>query len=280
MTNLPFYKMQATGNDFVVLDAVSLDLSLEQIIEWTPKLCDRRFGIGADGVLALSKARYSGTEYEMIYRNADGSDAGMCGNGSRCLALFAYEMANVSPVHRFHVKRHVYRARLTGEHSVEISFPFTPEAKNRNTPISSISERMYQIFPGTEHIVMLPVSAADIQNRNRLVEEGRRLRKHAEFQPKGTNVNFVMPLEVDQISLRTYERGVEDLTLACGTGAIAGALTWHTHQHAQKTDNHYRVDCDGGRLDVKFSYDSQKQHYTNILLEGAAHFVFNGKIDV
>lgn len=280
MSTLPFYKMQATGNDFVLLNASELGLKLNEIIELTPKLCDRRYGVGADGVLALSKSRYSGAAYEMIYRNSDGSDAGMCGNGSRCLALFAHEMAGVSPVHKFHVKSYIYRARLTGERSVEVSFPFEPEVKTRSTPISSISEQMYQTFPGTEHIVMLPVSAADMQNRNRLIEEGARLRNHNEFQPKGTNVNFVMPLEESQISLRTYERGVEGLTLACGTGAIASAITWHTHQLSNKTDNHYRVDCDGGQLQVKFKYDPDKKHYSNILLEGPAHFVFNGKIEV
>lgn len=280
MSTLPFYKMQATGNDFVVLNALELGLGLNDIIELTPKLCDRRYGVGGDGVLALSKSKYAEAEYEMIYRNSDGSDAGMCGNGSRCLALFAHEMTDVSPVHRFHVKKYIYRARLTGERSVEVSFPFEPEVKSRNTPISSISEQMYQTYPGTEHIVMLPISAADMQNRNRLIEEGARLRNHNEFHPKGTNVNFVMPLEEEQISLRTYERGVEGLTLACGTGAIASALTWHTHQSSYKNENHYKVDCDGGQLQVKFNYNSDKKRYSHILLEGPAHFVFNGQIDV
>ena len=280
MNDLHFYKMQAAGNDFVVINAIEKEFSLEKLVEWTPKLCDRRFGIGGDGLLALSRSRMKKADFEMIYRNADGSDAGMCGNGARCLARFAKVIGGFASKQQFHVKKNVYSAKIFDGGNVAVNFPFRPSVTPVTETYSSMAEQIYKTYPGTEHVVMLPVTGYYMEQEKELVDEGSRLRYHKLFKPAGTNVNFVLPLEDDRISLQTYERGVEDLTLACGTGAIASALTWHHYQQTEEAKNHYTVECKGGDLEVDFSYEPSESRYQNIVLKGKAEFVFEGIIRV
>lgn len=263
---LSFTKMQGTGNDFIVLDLRTLDWNKDQLIAWTPRLCDRRYGIGADGVLALNSSNRA--DYTMIYRNADGSAAGMCGNGGRCIARYAVEQG-LSPKHRFQVHDQLYRAEVNGEH-VLIHFP-------EETSVHSLSEPLdgFQVTPGTEHIV-LPVEDSLYQNTEELYRRGRKLRNHSHFQPVGTNVNFFQGNSEQSLSVRTYERGVEELTQACGTGAIASALTWHTVQREDGGTYTYTVEVDGGTLQVSFTYDQDSDLYTKLKLGGPAHFVFEG----
>lgn len=268
---LPFTKMQGAGNDFVILDNRELGLSDEEIAELAPSVCTRKYGVGADGIMALTPAREEAVDYTMIYRNPDGSNAGMCGNGARCMALFAYSLG-FEVQHAFNVHDQVYEAHIKGENAVTISFPMQASAKE----IQVEGQQVYQIHTGTEHIV-LPVEPEELNKEGELRNRGKALRYHSRFQPKGTNVNFISGKEPNALKLQTYERGVEGLTLACGTGAIASALIWHELQEQDAGDHIYTVETEGGILKVHFSFDADTQTYSQIKLEGPAHFVFTGE---
>lgn len=268
---IPFTKMQGTGNDFVVLDNRKLELSAEEIAELAPDICDRKFGVGADGILALTPTQKKGLDYTMIYRNPDGSSAGMCGNGARCLALYAFSLG-FDAHHTFNVHDQIYEAEITGQNNVIISFPMKASVKE----ISVDDKEVYQIHTGTEHIV-LPVDASKLEKDDELRYQGSTLRHHSRFQPKGTNVNFISGKNSTNLKLQTFERGVEDLTLACGTGAIASALIWHYLQEQNKDSCAYDVETRGGKLKIHFLFDQDSQTYSNIKLEGPAYFVFKGE---
>ncbi|MCW9706662.1 diaminopimelate epimerase [Fodinibius salsisoli] len=269
-TNIPFTKMQGAGNDFVVIDNRKGHFSKQELIAKTPNLCDRRFGIGADGLLVLLPAEHNQADYTMFYRNADGSDAGMCGNGARCLSLFAHE-AGFPREHIFNVHDVLYEASIQDKNSVQISFP----VKTSIEEVTIEGQQILVLHTGTEHIV-LQSDAEHLEKEDRLCEQGSELRYHSHFEPKGTNVNFINGKDETTVQLQTYERGVEDLTLACGTGAIASALAWHYWQNEMDTDYSFDVLTKGGKLQVDFSFDPQTKTYSNLKLEGPAHFVFKG----
>lgn len=270
--HIAFTKMQATGNDFVVLDNRSLDLSKEEIVALTPEICDRNFGVGSDGILVLFPPEREEVDYTMFFRNPDGSDAGMCGNGARCMALFAHSLG-FDERHRFNVHNKVYRAEIESPEKIRISFPMEASAKE----ITVDQRQCYAIHTGTEHLVT-EVNASQLDDEERLRGEGALLRHHTLFQPKGTNANFICGTDASHLELQTYERGVEDLTLACGTGAIASALVWHHLQESPPEGPYkYSVETRGGTLSVYFSFNKNNHLYTNIKLEGPAHFVFKGE---
>lgn len=268
--NIPFVKMQGTGNDFVVLNNLESRLTSEEIINLSPKLCHRKYGIGADGVLALQKPVYENTDYEMLYRNADGSDAGMCGNGSRCLALYASRLSMGKKLD-FSVHDDTYSAQIHGENTVEINFPVSTRVKM----IDINGDPLRQIFTGTEHVVK-EVAKKELDKEKKLIREGSFLRYHHYFQPAGTNANFYCGIDDQQIKVQTYERGVEDLTLACGTGAIASAIAWHHKQQLDTEENEFHVETKGGNIEVAFHFNADKDTYSDIKLTGPAHFVFEG----
>src|SRR6056297_1858918 len=270
LQTIPFTKMQGAGNDFVVLDNRKLDLSKQELVELAPTICDRRFGVGSDGIMALLPPEHDEADYTMFFRNPDGSDAGMCGNGARCMALFAHSLGYKAE-HQFNVHNQLYQAVVETENIVRISFPMQASA----TEHSIDGETFYGIHTGTEHLVHA-VSEDLLEDEKALREQGQQLRYHDKFQPAGTNVNFISGIDDRSLKLQTYERGVEDLTLACGTGAIAAALIWHHLQSPAQGPSPYKVETKGGRLTVYFDYDSISSQYANIKLEGPAHFVFQG----
>lgn len=263
--------MQGAGNDFIIVDNRVSPFSDETIISLTPRLCDRRFGIGADGIMLLQRSGDPEIDYTMFYLNADGSNAGMCGNGARCLALFACDLGLGEDL-VFDVHGQAYQARVNPkERKVTITFPMAVEV----TEITIEGNNFVQIHAGTEHIVKL-ISKKELEHEDALVREGKRLRYHPELDPPGTNVNFIYGTSGHEINLQTYERGVENLTLACGTGAIASALAWHYLQHRKSTKNHTDVVTKGGNLTVDFHFDEEQKTYHNIRLTGEAEFVFKG----
>lgn len=262
--------MQAAGNDFVVLDNRSASFSKEELIALAPKICDRKFGVGSDGILALYPPEQSTVDYTMFYRNPDGSDAGMCGNGARCIALFAHSLGFESE-HTFNVHDNVYQALVKDSNTVVISFPMEASVKEKQID----GNKVFVTHTGTEHIVKT-VEQQDLDNEKKLITSGRQMRYHDAFAPTGTNVNFICGIDDSRLKLQTYERGVENLTLACGTGAIASALIWHHLQHTNSGNYSYSVETKGGTLTVHFSFDSTSKSYHNIKLEGPAHFVFKG----
>jgi diaminopimelate epimerase len=267
--------MEGTGNDFVVIDNREANFTLAQIVDLTPKLCNRRFGVGADGLLALQPANRKGVDFTMIYRNADGSDAGMCGNGARCLAMFA---AHHGFEHRqiFNVHEAVYRAEVSKmEHLVSVHFPDVEAPRW----IELEGTKLIQLHPGTEHVVCFtsPQKLDDIQE---LLEMGRTIRNHANLNPPGTNVNFVCAEGLDSLKLQTYERGVEDFTLACGTGAMASAIAHHFISGGEAiSKQNINIQVKGGNLRVSFVFDEANKRYTNLTLKGSAHFVYEGSIN-
>lgn len=267
---MKFYKMQGAGNDFIVIDNRSLNFGLDHIIEITPRLCDRKFGIGADGLLVLQNSETA--DYTMIYRNADGSDAGMCGNGSRCLAKFAVYLG-FSPDHTFNVHEHIYQAAVKDE-SVSVRFPVRVNPR-RIGEIAGYT--LLQADAATEHVVA-EVEENSLKIEDKLRKAGRIIRSSQTDFPIGTNVNFMCSIDDNHIGLLTYERGVEDLTLACGTGAIASAIAYH-YLHNRRTEKaEIKVDCKGGRLKIDFEFQPSLNMYHNIYLTGPADFVFEGTI--
>ncbi len=274
MSTLEFHKMEGAGNDFVVIDNRNAGLSLDEIISLSPDLCDRKFGVGADGILILEPAQIENVDYTMIYRNADGSDAGMCGNGGRCLALFAAHHGFQNK-QTFNVHEAIYQAHVDKiEHHVSISFPDVLAPKKLQ-----VNKKKYlQVYTGTEHVVSFE-ELDRLEDEEELIAEGSFIRNHALLNPPGTNVNFVSPDE-DTIYLQTFERGVEGLTLACGTGALASAIATHFIEKPSGTDFEYPITVKGGTLGVSFQFDESKNMYTNLILSGPAHFVFTGSIDL
>lgn len=275
MNTLSFHKMQGTGNDFVVFDNRAHGLSMDEIINLTPRLCDRKFGIGADGVLALERPVNQDIDFTMIYRNADGSDAGMCGNGARCLAMFAAHHGFQSSLN-FNVHESEYTARVDKiENQVSVHFPDV-EIPNW---IEVNDFKLLQLYPGTEHVVCF-VDSKKLELEEELVETGGKIRYSDLLNPPGTNVNFISLNHDASISLQTYERGVENLTLACGTGAIASAIS--SHYISGSDIGHFEIDVKvkGGTLNVSFSFDAELKAYQQVTLKGPAEFVYEGTIHI
>lgn len=274
MSTLNFHKMEGAGNDFVVIDNREYQFTLDEIIRFTPKLCDRKFGIGGDGILVLHPAETPDADYTMIYRNADGSDAGMCGNGARCLALYASQNG-FSASHRFNVHENLYKAEVKEDHSVNIHFPVqvTPSQIRLN------DIDLFKADAATEHLVAF-VDKDALDREDDLKKTGSQWRYHKKVNPPGTNVNFVHIEDENLISLQTYERGVENLTLACGTGALASAIAAHSSQKKQTIHSTYTVKVKGGTLKATFDFDPETNNYHHLILNGPAHFVFKGYIHI
>ncbi len=273
-----FVKMHGAGNDFIVMDARATDFPFEDVRQRTPDLCHRRTGIGADGILMLRTSDDS--DFTMHYLNADGSEAGMCGNGARCLARFAAGLGMPDKL-RFHVGKHHYKAEVHDEY-VSILFPMKPR------PVKRVIDGVdwYEIHSGTEHVVSVDpkyMKASDATFR----KTGCNIRNRIDLFPAGTNVNFASVINQNGLRLVTYERGVEDLTLACGTGAIATAIA-HIFINLRSTppddktqfkEHHIQVECPGGPLEVSFNHICSKSQSTfeNIVLHGPAVAVYQGQ---
>lgn len=275
MVEIKFHKMEGAGNDFVIIDNREALFSLEEIIAFTPKLCDRKFGIGADGLLVLENPQLDDVDYTMLYRNADGSDAGMCGNGSRCLALFAANNG-FDTKQTFNVHTKIYAADVDlNSSTVSVNFPQV----DLPSDIKIDNKNLVQVYTGTEHVVQF-TDQFSLEREEDLVAIGSSIRYNKLLNPPGSNVNFVCLIDNDVINLQTYERGVEGLTLACGTGAIASAIASHFHEKEKGKDFKYTVNVKGGVLKVAFSFNKEQEIYNNVKLEGPAAFVFEGIINV
>jgi diaminopimelate epimerase len=258
---IEFYKYQGTGNDFVILDNRDnqYTLSVKQIRH----ICDRRFGIGADGLMMLAKKE--GYDFEMIYFNADGNESTMCGNGGRCLVKFAHHMG---------INKSMYHFMATdGEHYADISMD-EAIVRLKMKDVTEVEEHStYAVLnTGSPHFVKFANHVKEID----VVETGREIRNSVNFKEEGINVNFVESMDEDSIFVRTYERGVEDETFSCGTGVTASALM---SAHNDKGFNRVEVQTPGGRLSVEFEKITES-HFEDIWLCGPAEFVFKGEIEV
>lgn len=258
---IQFYKYQGTGNDFVILDNRKGNYNqLDQ--EAIHFLCHRRFGIGADGLMLLNTK--DGYDFEMKYYNSDGRESTMCGNGGRCLVMFAYHMGIVRTTFRF--------VAIDGEHEAEIDAKGLVRLKMQDVGRIDESHGDYTVNTGSPHYVKMVNRVEDIN----VFARGREIRNLAPFMPSGINVNFVEVEDDHEISVRTYERGVEDETLSCGTGVTASALV---NFHNEQGFNEVTVSTRGGKLSVE--YDRHRDgSYTNIWLCGPAEKVYNGTISL
>ena len=258
---LTFYKYQGTGNDFIIFDnrANILPSFSETIIK---NLCDRKFGIGADGVMLLNTLE--GYDFEMVYFNADGKPSSMCGNGGRCMVRFANDMG---------IKRETYRfLAVDGEHTASIDLDNTVRLKMQDVD-NVDSHAAYAILDtGSPHYIKY---STDVRTKD-VFKEGKEIRYSPAFEAEGININFVENTGEYSIYVRTYERGVEDETLSCGTGVTAAALM---SAHHERGFNQVEVQTNGGHLSVEFN-KTDDESFSDIYLCGPATFVFKGVINI
>jgi diaminopimelate epimerase len=256
---LNFFKYQGTGNDFVILDNRDnkYDFLTKDQVNF---LCDRRFGIGADGLMLLNP--HADYDFEMKYYNADGKESTMCGNGGRCLVKFANDIG-------IHKSTYSFLA-IDGPHEAEVDLDGTVSLKMKDVNEVQFKGDHYILNTGSPHYVK---NKRDVMKLD-VYTEGHKIRYSPAFEKEGINVNFVEQLEQpDQIIVRTYERGVEDETFSCGTGVTAAALISY---HNENGFNRVEVETKGGHLSVE--YDKIGESFQNVWLTGPAEKVFEGTI--
>jgi diaminopimelate epimerase len=257
---LHFYKYQGTGNDFIMIDNRTLFFPKTNV-SIINKLCDRRFGIGADGLILLEDSETE--DFKMVYFNADGNEGSMCGNGGRCLVAFAKHLQIFETKTTFDAIDGIHVASIENE-IVSLKMIDVSEIFVTNT---------YAFLnTGSPHHICFSEQIKDLNVK----EIGSKIRYGAPYFEKGTNVNFAEQITDNQYKVRTYERGVEDETLACGTGVTAVALA--AHKTNKTTSNTIQLEVLGGNLEV--SFEKVADTYKNVYLKGPATFVFEGKITI
>jgi diaminopimelate epimerase len=258
---IQFYKYQGTGNDFVMIDNRS-NFFPKDNVKLVARLCDRRFGIGADGLILLEND--DANDFRMVYYNSDGNPSSMCGNGGRCLVTFAKELNVINNSCTFIATDGLHHATVTADGLVSLQMIDVSEVK--------ISPDYAFLNTGSPHHVQL---VEDLENYN-IKENGAAIRYGQLYGAAGSNVNFVHQINENTFALRTYERGVEDETLSCGTGATAAAIAMNVIGKTNATSIHLNVE--GGKLEV--SFDENNGQFTNVFLKGLAEFVFKGEIEI
>jgi len=259
-----FYKYHGAGNDFVIIDnrEKTYELTKKQIA----KICKRRFGIGADGLMILENDNKY--DFRMKYYNSDGAEGSMCGNGGRCIVAIAYKFGIIEYKTEFIAIDGTHKAVIN---SIDKDILNISLEMNDVKSISTI-DTSYFLDTGSPHHISF---VDDINNVN-IFEEGRKIRYSDYYKDiKGTNVNFIEVKE-EYLMIRTYERGVEDETFACGTGATAAAIAY-AHK-TKKYDKEIKLKALGGELSLKFDY--KDNIFQNVILKGPAQFVFKGEIEL
>lgn len=269
--NLSFHKMNGAGNDFVVIDnrLLTTNLNRQQIAQ----LCDRQRGVGADGLLAVEPAE-AGADFKFRYYNADGGEAEMCGNGARCFGKYTAMLMGDNTNHvTFETIAGTLSADIIGDNvRIAMSDPFDLDL-NANVSINGLDGELHVINTGVPHTVTF---TRDLQHFD-VLNHGAAIRYHDHFAPNGTNANFASILDDQHIAIRTYERGVEGETLACGTGMTACALIHHLLNGVPSPIN---VNVEGGEtLEIGF-VPGPDQSFTDVTLTGPADFVFQGDITI
>jgi diaminopimelate epimerase len=260
---IEFFKYHGTGNDFIILD--------NRELKWIPELrqvvilCDRHFGIGADGLILLSNRE--GFDFGMTYYNSDGNESTMCGNGGRCLTAFARLLGIIETKAHFHA--------IDGEHEAYIlngtNNPSKIRLKMKDVTVEEPVGGNFFIDTGSPHYVIFTANVS----RTDIVKKARKIRYDTCFAEEGTNVDFV-EVKNDHLFVRSYERGVEDETLSCGTGITASALAAAVKNPGNP--GFFIVKTRGGELKVTFS--QKESLFTDVWLEGPAEMVFKGMVEV
>lgn len=270
MTTIPFWKMSGAGNDFILIDNSQGAVPSENLSHFTAQVCRRRMAVGADGLILIEPS--DAVDFRWQFLNADGSVPEMCGNGARCAARFAH-LNGIAPVQMafetlagtIHAKVEDNRVRLamTEPHDLIIE---------ERLALASGEVTYGRINTGVPHVVAM---VEDLEHTD-VVAVGREIRHHAHFAPAGTNVNFVAPMADGHWAIRTYERGVEDETLACGTGVVAAALILFAGKgEASPVTLQTRS---GSHLTVYFS--KADDGYKDVMLEGDARIIYKGEMGV
>jgi diaminopimelate epimerase len=266
---LRFTKMNGAGNDFILFDNRSGDIDLDR--NQIALLCDRHRGIGADGILLLEKPT-NRADFRMRYFNADGGEAEMCGNGARCFARFANKVAGQKEKISFETPAGVISAEFKDDFvTLRMTEP-TDLRLNIDVPLAAEDKAIHFINSGVPHVVIAVAKIDDADVRR----EGAAIRYHKMFSPNGTNVNFIEKRGPNKIAIRTYERGVEDETLACGTGIVASALIFAA---SEKSSSPITVLARGGD-ELEVGFEKTGAGFRNVTLTGPAEFVFEGNIDI
>lgn len=258
---LPFYKYQGTGNDFILIDNRSLFFPKEneQLIA---KLCHRKFGIGADGLIVIENDE--AVDFKMVYFNSDGKESSMCGNGGRCIVAFAKKLQLIEKECVFSAIDGLHQAKIVNN---EVSLQMIDVVE-----INKIDEAVFLNSGSPHHIEM-------VKNTENVAVclKGKEIRYSQLYKSiNGANVNFVEQVSESIFKIRTYERGVENETLSCGTGATAVALAMHWLKKTEK--NKVSIQVLGGELKVEFQ--TKEKGYQNIWLSGLAMEVFQGTINI
>lgn len=256
---IPFAKYQGTGNDFVLIDQRTEQYINAEDEALVQAICDRRFGIGADGLILLQNK--AGYDFEMIYFNADGRLSSMCGNGGRCIVAFAQFLGIIKTEAKFLAIDGPHKALFSVD-EVQLKMSDVPSVKNVQTD--------YELNTGSPHYVTFVEDIDDIS----VVENAQAIRYSAAYRDEGINVNFV-EAQSEELIVFTYERGVEGETLSCGTGVTAAALAYHRKQPSEV--NEIAIRTKGGKLKVRFS--PAAKGYSDIWLCGPATRVFAGNLD-
>lgn len=265
---IKFTKMCAGGNDFIVVDNRAGSIP-EDRSAWAKEVCQRKFSVGADGLLLLESS--SPADFRMRIFNPDGSEPEMCGNGARCLARFAYLIGLVEKRMSFETQAGRIEAEIIGENvRLHMSQP-TNIGLNLEIPLKGGRHRLHKINTGVPHAVSFVdnLEEVDVQGL------GSRIRHHPYFQPEGTNADFVQVVDSSTLKMRTYERGVEEETNSCGTGAVAAAIIAFSLKKTVKVP--LRIQTRGGEL-LKVYFNLKSGEVTNVRLEGEARAVYQGEL--
>ena len=254
---IEFYKYQGTGNDFVMIDNRS-SIFKKNDTNLISTICSRHFGIGADGVILIENDE--NFDFKMIYFNADGSQT-FCGNGGRCAVAFAKSLKIINSETTF--------IAVDGEHFAEIKNGIV-SLKMIDVDNLKVQENSVFAYTGTQHHVEL----VDNLDNFPVFKRGKEIRNS--YESPGSNVNFVQQIDNTTFRVRTYEKGVENETLACGTGVTAVAIAMH--KIGKTTNNTIKLPVEGGNLEV--SFNKENGSYTNVFLKGPAQFVFKGSINI
>ena len=268
MKSIPFCKMSGSGNDFIVIDNRDGRIRTGEIGEFVAKVCRRAMSVGADGLILVENSENA--DFRWRFFNADGSVAEMCGNGARCVARFARMNGIAGGDMQFETEAGIVsatvqadrvRLKMTDPVNLKTGYPLT--VREDTLAVGSVNT-------GVPHVV---VPVADIETAD-VVGLGREIRGHDAFAPAGTNVNFICPLSENTLSIRTYERGVEDETLACGTGAVASAIV--TSAEKGWPSPIVLTTRSGGELTVHFTVAGDR--YADVYLEGDARVIYRGEM--
>lgn len=267
---LEFWKLSGAGNDFIAFNNMDGHLPEEGRRELFADICRRGMSIGSDGVLIVEPSQKA--DFRMRYYNADGGEAETCGNGSRCIARFAHQQGVASAKMRFETLAGDYEAEILGDEVAVQMTPATGLRENIRIEDTVFTGEVHFINTGVPHSVVFSDNLAIVN----VSEVGKHLRYHKEFAPAGTNANFVRVRDLHNIDIRTYERGVENETLACGTGSIAASIITTRRGFTRPP---VRVKTASGET-LTIDFEATADGATSVRLQGGARIVFRGYVEV